>query len=81
MHFEQATFQITLDVPRELTALSNMPILKEKLNGDIKTVYFEESPMMSTYLVAVVVGLFDSVEETTADGIHKIQKLLLHLIC
>ncbi|KAK3410804.1 hypothetical protein EUGRSUZ_J02839 [Eucalyptus grandis] len=64
----KATFQITLDVPLELTALSNMPILQEKLNGDIKTVYFEESPMMSTYLVAVVVGLFDSLEETTADG-------------
>ncbi|KAF8011554.1 hypothetical protein BT93_J1990 [Corymbia citriodora subsp. variegata] len=66
----KAAFQITLDVPLELTALSNMPILKEKLNGDIKTVYFEESPMMSTYLVAVVVGSFDSVEETTADGIR-----------
>lgn len=64
----KATFQITLDVPLELTALSNMPILQEKLNDDIKTVYFEESPMMSTYLVAVVVGLFDSLEETTADG-------------
>lgn len=77
----QATFQITLDVPSEVTALSNMPIIKEKLNGNIKTVYFEESPMMSTYLVAVVVGLFDSVEEMTADGMHKIQKLLFHLNC
>ncbi|KAI3425682.1 Aminopeptidase [Psidium guajava] len=66
----KATFQITLDVPPEVTALSNMPILKEKLDGNIRTVYFEESPMMSTYLVAVVVGLFDSVEEMTADGIR-----------
>lgn len=40
----------------------------EKLNGNVKTVYFEESPLMSTYLVAVVVGLFDHIEETTADG-------------
>ncbi|TXG68457.1 hypothetical protein EZV62_003392 [Acer yangbiense] len=50
-----ATFKITLDAPSELTALSNMPIIDEKLDGNIKTVYFEETPVMSTYLVAVVV--------------------------
>ncbi|KAK4591210.1 hypothetical protein RGQ29_021417 [Quercus rubra] len=64
----KATFKITIDVPSELTALSNMPITDEKLNENIKTVYFEESPIMSTYLVAVVVGVFDHIEETTADG-------------
>lgn len=64
----QATFKITLDVPQELMALSNMPIAEEKLNGKVKTVYFEESPIMSTYLVGIVIGLFDYVEDTTADG-------------
>lgn len=64
----QATFKITLDVPQELIALSNMPIAEEKLNGKVKTVYFEESPIMSTYLVGIVIGLFDYVEDTTADG-------------
>ncbi|KAK0596762.1 hypothetical protein LWI29_018734 [Acer saccharum] len=65
----KATFKITLDAPSELTALSNMPIIDEKLDGNIKTVYFEETPVMSTYLVAVVVGLFDHIEDTTADGV------------
>lgn len=65
----KASFKITLDVPKELMALSNMPILDEKLNGDIKTVYFEESPYMSTYVVAFVIGSFDYIEETTAEGI------------
>lgn len=65
----KATFKIALDVPSELTALSNMPIIDEKLDGDVKTVYFEESPIMSTYLVAVVVGLFDHIEDTTSDGV------------
>lgn len=65
----QATFKITLDVPSDLVALSNMPVIEEKKEGDIKTVYFEESPIMSTYLVAVVVGLFDFVESHTSDGI------------
>ncbi|XP_038896093.1 aminopeptidase M1-like isoform X2 [Benincasa hispida] len=65
----KASFKITLDVPKELMALSNMPVLEEKVNGDIKTVYFEESPYMSTYVVAFVIGLFDYIEETTAEGI------------
>lgn len=47
-----------------------MPINDEKINGNVKTVYFEESPKMSTYLVAIAVGLFDHIEETTADGMH-----------
>ncbi|KAK8645973.1 hypothetical protein V6N13_119777 [Hibiscus sabdariffa] len=65
----KATFKITLDLPSELIALSNMPISDEKINGNVKTVYFEESPKMSSYLVALAVGLFDHIEETTADGI------------
>lgn len=68
----QATFKITLEnVPIELTALSNMPILEEKLDGHLKTVYFEESVVMSTYLVAVVVGLYDHIKDITDDGMHK----------
>ncbi|KAF2323598.1 hypothetical protein GH714_036269 [Hevea brasiliensis] len=35
----------------------------------LKTVYFEESPLMSTYLVAVVIDLFDHIEDTTSDGV------------
>ena len=62
-------------MPSELTALSNMPITDKKFNENIKTVYFEESPIMSTYLVAVVVGVFDHIEETTADGMHNLLSL------
>ncbi|KAK2965607.1 hypothetical protein RJ640_008448 [Escallonia rubra] len=66
----QATFKITLDdVPSELTALSNMPVSLEKVDGQLKTVYFEDSPIMSTYLVAFVIGSFDHIEDTTTDGI------------
>ena len=65
----QATFKITLDVPSELVALSNMPIVEEITDGDLKTVSYQESPIMSTYLVAVVVGLFDYVEDHTSDGV------------
>ncbi|KAI3521385.1 hypothetical protein L1887_10848 [Cichorium endivia] len=67
----KATFKITVEkVPSHLTALSNMPVFEETINGDFKIVCFEETPIMSTYLVALVVGLFDYIEETTSDGIR-----------
>ncbi|KAI4380853.1 hypothetical protein MLD38_006993 [Melastoma candidum] len=65
----KATFKITLDVPADLVALSNMPIVDEEVHGDLKTLHYQESPIMSTYLVAVVIGLFDYVEDHTSDGV------------
>ncbi|GMN36050.1 hypothetical protein TIFTF001_005719 [Ficus carica] len=65
----KATFKITLDVLSDLVALSNMPVIEEKVDGQIKTVSYQESPIMSTYLVAIVVGLFDYVEDHTPDGV------------
>ncbi|KAK4395091.1 Aminopeptidase M1 [Sesamum angolense] len=62
-------FKITLEsIPSELTALSNMPISEEKHYEHLKIVHFEESLLMSTYLVAIVVGLLDYVEDITDDG-------------
>lgn len=56
-------------MPSELVALSNMAVIEEKVDGNLKTVSYQESPIMSTYLVAVVIGLFDYVEDHTSDGI------------
>lgn len=64
----QAKFKLTLEVPSDLVALSNMPVVKETVSGPTKTVYYEESPLMSTYLVAIVVGLFDYIESSTSEG-------------
>ncbi|KAL8166503.1 hypothetical protein V2J09_008002 [Rumex salicifolius] len=65
----KAKFKLTLVVPNEVIALSNMPVIEEKQEGSCKTVYFEETPIMSTYLVAVVIGLFDYLEDHTNDGV------------
>ncbi|XVF00769.1 hypothetical protein REPUB_Repub04eG0029900 [Reevesia pubescens] len=46
-----------------------MPALEEKINVPLKTVCYQESPIMSTYLLTVVVGLFEYVEDHTSDGI------------
>ncbi|GKB34146.1 aminopeptidase M1 [Tanacetum coccineum] len=64
----KATFKITLEVPSQLITLSNMPVVEEKLNGILKIVSYQESPIMSTYLVVAVDGLFDYAEDHTPDG-------------
>ncbi|XP_074565089.1 aminopeptidase M1-A-like [Curcuma longa] len=65
----KATFKIALEVPSNLVALSNMPAISEKYNGLIKTVYFQESPIMSTYLVAFVIGSLEYIETYSPDGL------------
>ncbi|XP_076248890.1 puromycin-sensitive aminopeptidase isoform X2 [Calliopsis andreniformis] len=65
----KATFNINVVIPTGLTALSNMPVKAILPMGPTKTVYFEETPIMSTYLVAVVIGEFDYVEDKSSDGV------------
>ena len=46
-----------------------MPSIEEKCDGHLRTVSFQESPIMSTYLVAIVVGEFEYIEQTTTTGV------------
>lgn len=66
----KATFDITLVVPKDRVALSNMPVIKEdSLPDGLRRVRFDRTPIMSTYLVAVVVGEYDYVEGKSDDGV------------
>jgi puromycin-sensitive aminopeptidase len=58
----KATFDISLVIPADLTAISNMPIVSDTPQASgTKLVRFAESPIMSTYLLAIMVGEFESV--------------------
>ncbi|CAJ0763078.1 15809_t:CDS:10 [Entrophospora sp. SA101] len=62
----KATFDITLIVPSELTALSNMNVISEKpLANGKKEVVFAKTPIMSTYLLAFIVGDLAYIEKKT----------------
>lgn len=66
----KATFDISLIVPKKLTALSNMPVVSEFEDNDgLRVLKFDRSPVMSTYLVAIVIGEFDYVEKKSEDGV------------
>lgn len=66
----KATFDVTLIVPENRTALSNMPVKNESELGDgMRKVEYETTPIMSTYLLAFVVGEYDYVEGKSEDGV------------
>lgn len=48
----KATFDFEIEVPKGLTALSNMPVKSERdgSNSGLKFVTFERTPVMSTYV-------------------------------
>ncbi|KAG5356004.1 Aminopeptidase 2 [Yarrowia sp. B02] len=60
----KAVFNITLIADKHLTCLSNMAVRNEEPHGEKKKVVFKPTPLMSTYLVAFVVGELDYVEDS-----------------
>lgn len=70
----KATFSIVLTVDEHYNALSNMPVHKEERYVNAagvakKTVHFDVSPKMSTYLVCMVIGEYDYIEAKTKTGV------------
>ncbi|KAJ1977834.1 hypothetical protein H4R34_003429 [Dimargaris verticillata] len=74
----KATFDVTLTVPAALTALSNMHVVTETHLSPAhgsgparKQVKFATTPIMSTYLLAFVVGELEYVEMHTTGKFNK----------
>lgn len=60
----KATFQLTLNIPANMVAVSNTPIIdRARLDAGYQSVMFAETPVMSTYLLAFVVGDLTSIEQ------------------
>ncbi|QYG93863.1 M1 family metallopeptidase [Iamia sp. SCSIO 61187] len=66
----KATFAITLDVPEDLFAVSNAAEAgREPIEDGRHRVTFAESMLMSTYLVAFVVGPLEATDPIDVDGV------------
>jgi aminopeptidase N len=63
----KATFDVELEVPKDQTALSNMPEkeIKSSKRDGFHVVVFKRTPVMSTYLLAWAIGDFEYVEAFT----------------
>ena len=65
----KARFNVQITAPSDRVVLSNMPETQsEELADGRKRVSFDTTPIMSTYLLAFVVGEFDHIEGTTPDN-------------
>lgn len=60
----KATFDLTLEIPEEWTAMSNGPLDSEEVAGETKTMHFSKSDPISTYVFAFTAGQFRKVSDT-----------------
>ncbi|HSL24831.1 MAG TPA: M1 family metallopeptidase [Acidimicrobiia bacterium] len=66
----KAVFSITLVVPEDLLAVSNTPELERRDAGDGRVaIRFADTMVMSTYLVAFVVGPFEATDPVDVEGV------------
>ena len=62
----KASFDVEIEIPDDLTALSNMPVKSTRPGSEGRQfVVFERTPVMSTYLLAWAFGDFEYVEAFT----------------
>ena len=62
----KAPFDILLTVPDDMSAISNAPVLNETPSGNgMKSVQFDRTRPLPTYLLSVAVGPFDIVDAGT----------------
>ncbi|CAF3368451.1 unnamed protein product [Rotaria socialis] len=70
----RATFDLTLDIPRHMQALSNMPQLYAQdnlLNSGTKRIRFQQTPSMPTFLLCFVIGEFDMIQAEPVERLKK----------
>lgn len=61
----KATYDVSFVIERELDAISNMPAKSEKkFDSKRKTVVFQTTPVMSSYLLYLGVGKYDYLEDS-----------------
>ena len=66
----KAVFSVTLKVDQDLLAVSNSPIVSERVDSaGIRTLTFADTIRMSTYLVAFVIGPLEATNPINAGGV------------
>jgi aminopeptidase N len=64
----KATYRLSATLPVSFRAISNMPVTHEESAGaDMKKVTFGTTPKMSSYLVVLVAGELDRIDQQAAD--------------
>ncbi|MBU8900251.1 M1 family peptidase [Corallococcus sp. H22C18031201] len=65
----KARWALTVRVPQGNTVLSNGAVVKEEQDGALRRVTFQETEVLSSYLIALVVGPLTGTAEERAQGV------------
>ncbi len=65
----KAKYQLTLQTPKDWTALANYPLIEKGTRGNYSLYKYEQTLPISTYLFAFTAGKFETITETL-DGIE-----------
>ncbi|MEW2489120.1 M1 family metallopeptidase [Streptomyces sp. NPDC048411] len=66
---DKASYDLTVTVPKGLTAVSNGELTSRRTSGGTTTFHWHTAAPMATYLVTLAIGHFDTKASTTPDGI------------
>ncbi len=66
----KAVFDVTLTTETDVTVLGNMPIENQKTEGNCLVTKFESTPIMSSYLLAWVIGELHKKTAHTKSGVE-----------
>ncbi|WP_406382987.1 M1 family metallopeptidase [Streptomyces sp. NBC_01618] len=66
---DKASYDITVTVPKGLTAVSNGELTSRRTAGGTATYHWHVAEPMASYLAMVAIGRFDTKTSTTPDGI------------
>ncbi len=64
---EKFTTEVICHVPNDMVALSNGRLVEEKTNGELKTFHWLQDKVHVNYLVTLVAGYFEKLEDTYRD--------------
>ncbi len=68
---QKAVFHVSLIVPKGKTAISNtLPVSVAEHESEFQIVKFSPTPIMSTYLLAFIIGDFEYIESKTKHGVQ-----------
>ncbi|MEM1120603.1 MAG: M1 family aminopeptidase [Bacteroidota bacterium] len=65
----KAKYKLTLQTPKDWTALANYPLINKKVLGQGAIYTYEQTPPISTYLFAFTTGKFQTITDTL-DGVE-----------
>ncbi|MFB6783960.1 M1 family metallopeptidase [Streptomyces sp. NPDC056352] len=66
---DKASYDLTVTVPKGLTAVSNGELTSRRTSGGTSTYHWHTAAPMATYLATLAIGRFDTKASTTPDGI------------